>query len=940
MKRPSDFSPDENQATESYPEGDEELASTEDLSEIEDLEKTLEDLVRVREELYRAKLEVYKARHQIRNSRNSVKNKPLKNSSTWENTTRDPESVKIIETPQNDSFKDNFMNPEFNPLKKEEIENLEPKKGNYKWIKTGQNQVVFDKLLTDINSTLTVEGSGKPPLSSTEEISPLDEISETKPSDETETLRFNPPKEHRKPTLLFNVDSIPGVIKPAGVAFANEVNNVPSGLVDMENSQPYDAENFNNYENEKTEDAPQEDYNFPPPRAHRDVSTSDFTNVLSNSQRLLMHSVLSSFMNPEDQFSDEDMLNRQISHSDESQSENEENPFITEPDDDLDPEIEDLIHNIQTQTDNENQLNNEELPDASVDMLIQSSILSELGEHTNNDTTDSSIISEESSEKNDDDDDIFKGMGDHKDPHIEDNTPEGKENLPPPSMIESSPPAFAPVSAEIQKNPTSGESTDISDMDIDESAFNFSLLQDTPDSSTPEGNISSPHSDLTETTDIQSEFSVPDLLPENTRDSENNEPDSTTNEALDEALDNASFDLEAGENNTQNTDADELRAFLSSSDEFDALVDDLENFDVIFPEFRNAVDEENIIPDIPPPPPEENTQVATEISDNADEKENLDYSFKKSGWLPRIIGFSLATAVLGGLVFLLIPLFSGGTGKKKQPETETPQKNLVAQKTELKKPVKKVAPSITEKKNSKFTKPKLNLVLHPQVKPMELNPSNWQETVPVIEAGYNYSISGGSVQNTSTSDGGYGNDRMVTAVLAHPSTKLNAQRAGCTECVIKGNEFMSRGEFKKAENEYKKSLRITPNDGETRALLALVYHSMKKDHNAMREVFSSLKLQPDNPWALLVGGSTRQLQGDYADAAGYFIRYVSIKDPHPFKEDVQKLLKTLVPLARRQKPDLRLPNIVTETPSGEYLKPAVPSISKPTTAESLLKGAL
>ncbi|MBU1219669.1 hypothetical protein KKF34_05315 [Myxococcota bacterium] len=845
-----------------------------EIEQIEDLEKTLEDIVRMKEELYRAKLEKYQAISTLKKNKNKsediqsqVKDDQNENERKQENPApQPPVSKKREQSPWQ-----NYSPSHTAPLGviNEDLTHIDKKASNYKWIKTGENAPVFNKLLSEINSSIPEENSSDAPILGFDVASdtsiPLP-VSEDSPKD-PDAIEYTPEPEHRKPTLIFSLDKIPGVPLPVGEVYSGKVHQ-NSDEESAEEAKPWlvdepDVSEETSLQAEtvssplQTEPVP--DF-FPPPPRHtdRDVSTAEFSSVLSNSQRLLMHSVLSSFLDngPDTEL---EISNNQLRESHISAGLNAQiSPGISGSD------------------------SNE-----SVDLLIQSTLLSGIEDIDNSKNDDevteitrlpdefigdqTEIADETEIEPSDSSEEE-----DLQDLETDENTIE-KEELPvsvllPPVTSET--PIVIPPFAPGVSNPSTNSAPESKSEDIfdDEDADIFNEFQSPV--------FDSENEDLTKPTAAIPSVDLMDPPPP---------------PPIDEP--------EANDHTSE-------QAPPQKSDEFNALLDDLDDLEDMFPEFRKEikepVNEQENKSDEPTPVPSESP-------------EELDFSFKKPGLPVKIISFGFIILALTAISFAVIPAI---TGKKSQVKKAPPPSQETAQVS-----VKDIK-TIKENKKPVLEKKELvKIVLHPEAKPVAVNPSAWQETVIYIEP-LKTNLAAVKAENDA------GADRMITAVLSHPSTPINAQKAGCPECVKNGNEFMSKGRFYKAVSEYNKSLKIAPSDGETRALLSLAYHSMKKDRLALKEVDLSLRYHPNNPWALLVGGSTMQLQGDYYRAVDYFSRYLAIRDDHPFKTDVRKLLGTLMPLVKNRR-----------TYDREVPYQAPPTYTEPTQntadpSDALLKGAL
>lgn len=847
-----------------------------EIEQIEDLEKTLEDIVRMKEELYRAKLEKYQALSTLKKHKNAheeTQNQEKENQTREEIKRENPSSSSKVTPPtpkkREQSPWQNYSPSHTEPLGviHEDLTHIDKKASNYKWIKTGENAPVFNKLLSEINSSIPDESSSDTPILGFDVASdtslPLPETGEV--LKDPDAIEYTPQPEHRKPTLIFSLDKIPGVPLPVGEVYSGKVQT-NSYEETAEEAKPWivdEPESGSDVSEVKASDLVEplssplqtesvSDFIAPPLHKDRDVSTAEFSSVLSNSQRLLMHSVLSSFL---DNVSD---TNPQSAETDNSSDQNTQ----------FSPDISRVT------------------PNESVDLLIQSTLLSGIedinnSEEKDDDVTEITKLPDEflAKESETEDPTNFAETEDQQEfeSSPDENTIE-KEEVPVsilPPVTSETPiiiPPFAPqFSDSLPEFPSKNQSEDVfedEDADIFDEFQSPALDSETEDLTNPEASI-------------QSE----DLM----------DPPPPPPPPSDEPV-------------VDRQSADEVPP--QKSDEFNALLDDLDDLEDMFPEFRketkDTVNEQDKKSDEPTPVPSESP-------------EELDFSFKKPGLPVKIISFGFIILALTAISFAVIPAITGKKNQAKKAPPPSPETAQVSVKDI--KNIKEVKKPVVEKKEL------VKLVLHPEVKAVAVNPSAWQETVIYIEP-LKTNLAAVKAENDA------GADRMINAVLSHPSTPVNAQKAGCPECVKKGNEFMSKGRFHSAVSEYTKSLKIAPADGETRALLSLAYHSMKKDRLALKEVDLSLRYQPNNPWALLVGGSTMQLKGDYYRAVDYFSRYLAIRDDHPFKTDVRKLLGSLMPLVKNRRPyDRELPSQAVPT----YPEPTQNS-SDP--SDALLKGAL
>ncbi|MGM0596464.1 MAG: hypothetical protein ACQES9_05430 [Myxococcota bacterium] len=141
-------------------------------------------------------------------------------------------------------------------------------------------------------------------------------------------------------------------------------------------------------------------------------------------------------------------------------------------------------------------------------------------------------------------------------------------------------------------------------------------------------------------------------------------------------------------------------------------------------------------------------------------------------------------------------------------------------------------------------------------------------------------------------------DNVLIKVAVKDKEHHNPVEAGCKICIKKAMQAMGRSKYKKATKLLKTSLKITPEDASTKALLSLVYHASGQDRHALKQAEEAIKINPKTRWALLVAGTTRQLRRDYAKAEKYFKQYLKISDKNdPFYDDIRRVSRRIKPKA-------------------------------------------
>lgn len=103
----------------------------------------------------------------------------------------------------------------------------------------------------------------------------------------------------------------------------------------------------------------------------------------------------------------------------------------------------------------------------------------------------------------------------------------------------------------------------------------------------------------------------------------------------------------------------------------------------------------------------------------------------------------------------------------------------------------------------------------------------------------------------------------------------------------KADDFMSRGEYRKAKDEYLLALRQNERDAEMRAKLASAYLALDEVDNAEAQARRAVEIDPANALACLKLGETLYQAGRYSDASAYALQAVQID---PQNADAQLLM--------------------------------------------------